>query len=58
MSATTVSNLYDFFAQADLGELFAIKGSSGYVEIAVREGSAADKLKVKRGDRIVVRPHE
>jgi len=46
ISGTAVAKLYDYFAQAAPGELFAIKGSSGFVELAVRDGSAAKKLRL------------
>lgn len=36
------------------GELLAIVGSSGYVEIAARNGSAAQKLGVGRGTQLMV----
>lgn len=50
----TVTKLYDFFAQGEPGELFAIKGSSGFAELAVRDGSAAEKLKAERGGHIIL----
>lgn len=37
------------------GALTALIGSSGLVEIAVRDGSAAALLRVQRGDRVVLR---
>ena len=40
--------------EAKDGELIAILDSSGFLEIAVREGSAQKVLKVKRGDPIIV----
>lgn len=36
------------------GELLAIVGSSGFLEISVREGSAAERLGLKAGDRVVL----
>jgi S-adenosylmethionine hydrolase len=51
---TTVAKLYVFFAQAEPGEVFAMKGSAGFVEVAVRNGSAAEKLAAKLGDHIVI----
>ena len=38
------------------GEALAVIGSSGLVEIAVRDGSAALALGLKRGDAVVLRP--
>jgi hypothetical protein len=40
---------------AEGGELLAIIGSSGHLEFAWRDGSAADKLGIKIGDRIKIR---
>jgi S-adenosylmethionine hydrolase len=39
-----------------IGEIVALVGSSGLLEISVREGSAARALGVKRGDPVVLRP--
>jgi S-adenosyl-L-methionine hydrolase (adenosine-forming) len=36
------------------GEVIALIGSGGYLEISVREGNAARTLKVKRGDKVGV----
>jgi S-adenosylmethionine hydrolase len=36
------------------GALLAIPGSSGYLEISVREGSAADRLGLKAGDTLTL----
>jgi S-adenosylmethionine hydrolase len=36
-------------------EPIALIGSGGFLEISVREGSAQKSLRVKKGDRIVVR---
>ncbi len=41
---------------AEGGSLLALWGSSGYLEVAVRNGSAAKRLGVKRGDTVVLRP--
>ena len=35
------------------GETVALAGSSGFIEIAVRGGSAAQKLSARRGDPVV-----
>ena len=37
------------------GELVALGGSSGYVELSVREASAAKRYRAKRGDRVELR---
>ena len=43
------------YADASAGEPVAVIGSTGLVEVAVREGSAAAVLGLARGDRIVLR---
>lgn len=42
------------FADADSGDLLAYAGSSGYLEIAVREGSAAKTLSLDAGDTVQI----
>lgn len=43
------------YGDVGTGALIALTGSSGLVEIAVRDGSAASVLGVARGDRVVLR---
>ncbi|HJW66068.1 MAG TPA: SAM-dependent chlorinase/fluorinase [Candidatus Bathyarchaeia archaeon] len=40
------------YAEGESGEAFVLLGSQGYVEIAVNQGSAAKKFKVKPGDTV------
>ena len=42
------------FADVGPGELLAYEGSSGYLEIAVREGSAAETLSLDVGDTVQI----
>ena len=42
------------FSEADPGEFFAVEGGAGYIELALNQGSAADRLKVERGAEIEV----
>ncbi len=42
------------YADAGPGEALALVGSSGYVEVAVREGSAADALGLQRGSAVQI----
>ncbi|AAL80583.1 hydroxide adenosyltransferase [Pyrococcus furiosus DSM 3638] len=44
----------DTYGQVKPGEMLALPGSHGYLEIAVNQGSAADVLKIKVGDEIRV----
>jgi S-adenosyl-L-methionine hydrolase (adenosine-forming) len=43
------------YGDVDAGEAVALVGSSGLVEIAVRDGSAVEELGAKRGDAVVLR---
>lgn len=52
-----VSGLRTHYAAAEPGELLALVGSAGMLEIAVRNGSAAERLSAGRGDRVSVRTH-
>jgi S-adenosylmethionine hydrolase len=40
------------YADVDVGEVVALAGSAGFVEIAVRDGSAAEVLSLARGSRV------
>jgi S-adenosylmethionine hydrolase len=44
------------YADVEEGALVALTGSAGLVEIAVRDGSAALRLGMRRGDAVVLRP--
>ena len=46
----------DSYARARPGRLFAIPGSVGTVEIALRRDSAAARLEAKAGDEVIVAP--
>lgn len=47
-----INRLAATFAETAIGELFAIVGSSGYVEVAVNQGSAAKRLAVGTGSPV------
>lgn len=47
--------VYSTYAEARRGQACAVVGSSGLVEICVREGSAAHELGLTRGDPVVLR---
>ena len=47
-----VRKLASTYAETKVGELFAIVGSSGYIEVAVNQGSAAKMLGVGVGDLV------
>jgi len=44
ISDQTITRLCHSYAEGEEGEIFAILGSSGYLEIAARQASAAEKL--------------
>ena len=52
----TINAFRQFFADESKGkeELFAVWGSAGFLEIAAQNRSAANVLKVARGERVVV----
>jgi S-adenosyl-L-methionine hydrolase (adenosine-forming) len=49
-----VKRLVETFAQGEQGEPVAIVGSSGYIEIAVNKGSAAQAVGARRGAAVVL----
>ncbi len=49
-----ITRLCDSFSEAEPEEFFAIEGSAGFIELALNQGSAADRLKVERGAEIEV----
>jgi S-adenosylmethionine hydrolase len=49
-----IKHFYSSFSEAEPGQFFALEGSTGFIELALNQGSAADKLKVKRGTEIEV----
>jgi S-adenosylmethionine hydrolase len=54
VAGMTITRLCSSFSEAQRGEFFAIEGSTGFIELALDRGSAADKLNVERGDEIEV----
>jgi S-adenosyl-L-methionine hydrolase (adenosine-forming) len=50
----TIRSFRNYFADGPEGELFAIWGSAGFLEIAVNHGSAAELLNVSRGTLLVL----
>jgi S-adenosylmethionine hydrolase len=49
-----ITQLCHSFSESHRGEFFAIEGSAGFIEIALSQGSAADRLRVARGAEIEV----
>jgi S-adenosyl-L-methionine hydrolase (adenosine-forming) len=48
----TITWLKETYAEAAIGELFAIVGSSGYVEVVINQGSAAKLLGIGTGSPV------
>ena len=44
------------YAEAAVGEPVAVVGSTGFIEIAVRDGNAAEKLALARGSSVCCHP--
>ena len=51
----TVRGLKKGYWEGKRGEMIALIGSGGFLEISVRDGNAQKELKAKRGDKIRVR---
>ncbi|MGH2500217.1 MAG: SAM hydrolase/SAM-dependent halogenase family protein [Candidatus Limnocylindria bacterium] len=49
-----IDELVHYYAEAPRGRLVALVNSSGYLEVARRDGSAAEELGARRGDEVVV----
>jgi len=49
-----ITRLCANFSEAEPGEFFAVEGSTGYIEIALNQASAADRLKLASGAEIEV----
>lgn len=50
-----VRRMVDSYAEANAGELVAIVGSSGYLEVSVKQGSAAEKIACRAGSACQIR---
>lgn len=44
----------DFYSSASSNNLFAVWGSAGFLEISMKNSSAAEKLRAKRGDIVLL----
>jgi S-adenosylmethionine hydrolase len=56
IGAATIRGVRRGYFEAGAGELCALVGSSGFLEVAVRDGSAAARLALGRGAAVRVRP--
>jgi len=51
---TRIDGLSESYSDVERGELLCLYGSAGYLEIALREGSAADKLRFPLGTLVEI----
>ena len=56
IGSAVVSQYRASYADAAPGELFAIRGSAGYLEVSLNQGNAADVLGVRAGAPVIVAP--
>ena len=52
IAGLSITRLCSSFSEAESGEFFAIEGSTGFLELALNRGSAAEKLNVEPGEEI------
>ena len=52
VAGLSIMRLYSNFSEAEPGEFFALEGSTGYIELALNQESAADRLDVGLGAEI------
>jgi S-adenosylmethionine hydrolase len=43
------------YADVGIGDVVAVVGSAGFIEVAIRDGSAAETLRLERGARVALR---
>jgi len=55
VGAIVIKRRCRYYAEAEAGELFSIAGSAGFLEMSVRNGSAANELGVARGDQVILK---
>jgi S-adenosylmethionine hydrolase len=48
-NGTEIRRLLSSYSEAMPGEVFAIEGSSGFIELSINQSSAADRLNLRRG---------
>ncbi len=54
VAGLSINRLCASFSDAEPGEFFVFEGSTGYIEIALNQGSASDRLDIERGAEIEV----
>lgn len=56
MAGRRIVGVHQTYSNVPIGELVAYLGSSGYLEIAIRQGNAAAVLGVETGQKLVLQP--
>lgn len=56
LAGHTLKGIRETYAEVGPGEVLALFGSNGWLEVAVRNGNAAQKWGVRAGDEVVVVP--
>jgi S-adenosyl-L-methionine hydrolase (adenosine-forming) len=54
VAGVRIRRLCATFSETEPGEFFAVEGSTGYIELALNQSSAAERLKARRGAEIEV----
>lgn len=54
LAGRSIQGIRRTYGEADVGELVALVGSEGFLEVAVRQGNAREVLGVRRGDGVWV----
>jgi S-adenosylmethionine hydrolase len=52
IAGLSITRFCSNFSEAEPGELFALEGSTGYIELALNQASAANRLNIKPGAEI------
>ena len=56
VGGAVISGMRSSYVSVETGELLALVGSGGTLEVAERDGSASERLGVHRGARVCIRP--
>ncbi len=54
VKSTSIKRINSSYSQGEPGKAIALKGSTGFIEIAVNSGNAKEKLNVDKGETIIV----
>ncbi len=54
LGTQTIKNLSNSYAEVEIGKPVALIGSSGYLEIGIRNGNAQEFLQIQRNDQVIV----